>query len=213
MLEVLADVLDHQFQRLGVEIIGGLIEDELDPNQWTIPYGHFSAYGAIEETEVVAVANRGEERLKRFVDRFGITNTYLDYREMIEKARLDALVISVPDDLHYPIASTALDAGLHLLCEKPLALNVDQAEAMLAKAQAAKGVHMILFTYRWSTYHRYLRQLIEENYIGRPYHGHWHFFSDKGRSGQYEWKYDQQRSSGALSLRNVVRWRCVTTRR
>ena len=53
---------------IGTGRMGGLSEDELDPNQWTIPYGHFSAYGAIEETEVVAVANRGEERLKRFVD-------------------------------------------------------------------------------------------------------------------------------------------------
>ena len=69
------------------------------------------------------------------------------------------------------VAWMALDAGLHLLCEKPLALNVGQASAMLAKAQAAEVVHMILFTYRWSTHHRYLHQLIEEGYIRRPSHG------------------------------------------
>ena len=65
----------------------GLIEDELSVNQFSSPYGHFSAYAAIEQTEVVAVANRGVERLKRFTDRFGITNTYLDYREMIEQEK------------------------------------------------------------------------------------------------------------------------------
>ena len=64
---------------IGTGRMGGLIEDELTVNQFSSPYGHFSAYAAIEQTEVIAVANRGEERLKRFTDRFGITNTYLDY--------------------------------------------------------------------------------------------------------------------------------------
>ena len=180
---------------------------------WWADSMHLPSLKSHSGAQLVALCGRNQTRAAEMAAKYDIPQIYADYREMIEKARLDALVISVPDDLHYPIASTALDAGLHLLCEKPLALNVDQAEAMLAKAQSAKVVHMILFTYRWSTYHRYLRQLIEENYIGRPYHGHWHFFSDKGRSGQYEWKYDQQRSSGALSLFgshmiDMARWHC-----
>ena len=47
---------------IGTGRMGGLIEDELTVNQFSSPYGHFSAYAAIEQTEVVAVANRGEER-------------------------------------------------------------------------------------------------------------------------------------------------------
>ncbi|MFN8494339.1 MAG: hypothetical protein U0350_42460 [Caldilineaceae bacterium] len=65
--------------------MGGLIEDEIEPGSFTKPYSHFCAYQAITETEVVAVANRGAERLERFAKRFGVTNTYLDYRAMIER--------------------------------------------------------------------------------------------------------------------------------
>ncbi|MEE3259956.1 MAG: Gfo/Idh/MocA family oxidoreductase, partial [Candidatus Latescibacterota bacterium] len=167
---------------------------------WWADAMHLPSLKSHPGAQLVALCGRNQTRAAEMAAKYDIPQIFGDYREMIAKAELDALVISVPDEWHYPIASAALDAGLHLLCEKPLALNVGQASAMLAKAQAAEVVHMILFTYRWSTHHRYLHQLIEEGYIGRPYHGHWHFFSDKGRSGQYEWKYDQQRSSGALSL-------------
>ena len=74
----------------------GLIEDELDPNQFVTPYGHFSGFAASEETEVVAVANRSEERLKRFSDRFGVTNTYLDYREMIKREKPGIVSVTTP---------------------------------------------------------------------------------------------------------------------
>src|SRR6266540_5982064 len=72
---------------IGAGRMGGLIEDEIGEGSFSKPYGHFSAYQAIEQTEVVAVANRGAERLERFKQRFGVTNTYLDYREMIDKER------------------------------------------------------------------------------------------------------------------------------
>ena len=80
---------------IGTGRMGGLMEDEFPPgSQFHKPYGHFSAYQSIEETEVVAVANRGEERLKRFERRFGITNTYLDYREMIETEKPDIVSVT-----------------------------------------------------------------------------------------------------------------------
>ena len=68
---------------IGTGRMGGLIEDEIAPGNFTKPYSHFCAYAAIDETEVVAVANRGAERMQRFANRFGVTNTYLDYRTMI----------------------------------------------------------------------------------------------------------------------------------
>ena len=81
---------------IGTGRMGGLIEDELPAQGFGMPYGHLSAYRAIPDCEVVAVANRGEERLKRFADRFGIANTYLDYREMIDRERPDIVSITTP---------------------------------------------------------------------------------------------------------------------
>ena len=57
---------------IGTGRMGGLIEDEIPSNAFSSPYGHFSSYASIEETDVVAAANRGEERLQRFSKRFGV---------------------------------------------------------------------------------------------------------------------------------------------
>ncbi|HVG98304.1 MAG TPA: hypothetical protein VNK05_15460, partial [Chloroflexota bacterium] len=74
---------------IGTGRMGGLIEDEVPIGSFSKPYGHFGGYAAVPETEVVAVANRGQARLDRFVARFGgpggaAFRPYLDYREMIE---------------------------------------------------------------------------------------------------------------------------------
>ena len=86
---------------------------------------------------------------------------------MIEKGDLHAIEIITPDDLHYPMTMDALDAGLHVLCEKPLALNAAQAKEMYEKAEAAGVVHMTFFTYRWLPHYRYLKELVDEGYVGR----------------------------------------------
>ena len=85
---------------IGTGRMGGLIEDEIPSNAYSSPYGHFSSYASIDETEVVAAANRGEERLQRFSKRFGVSNTYLDYREMIEKEQPD--IVSVTTAIRPP---------------------------------------------------------------------------------------------------------------
>ena len=81
---------------IGTGRMGGLIEDELSANQFSSPYGHFSAYQYIQQTEVIAVANRSSDRLQRFAKRFGISNTYLDYQQMIEKEKPDIVSITTP---------------------------------------------------------------------------------------------------------------------
>jgi predicted dehydrogenase len=92
----------------------------------------------------------------------------------------------------------ALDAGLHVLCEKPLAFNATQAKAMLEKAEAVGVKHMVFFTYRWSPAGRYLKQLIDSGYIGRCFHFRVSYIAGYGRRAQYWWKWDRQRGLGVL---------------
>src|SRR5262245_45721189 len=86
------------------------------------------------QAQLVAVCGRNRERADQIAQQYNVAHAFSDYREMIEKAGLHALVISTPDDLHYPITMAALDAGLHVLCEKPLALDAVQARAMYERA-------------------------------------------------------------------------------
>ncbi len=117
---------------------------------------------------------------------------------MIQESNLDAIIISTPDDLHYEMTMHALDAGLHVLCEKPLALKAQQAWGMFQKAEDKGAKHMTYFTYRWMPFYHYARDLIEEGYIGHSYHCEFRFQMGGGRSQEYRWRFDKKRSNGVL---------------
>ena len=93
-----------------------------------------------------------------------------DWREVVESPLIDVVDISTPNDSHAEIAIAAARAGKHVLCEKPLALNVKQAEAMLAAAQKAKIVHMICHNYRRVPALAQAKKMIVEGAIGEIRH-------------------------------------------
>jgi len=115
---------------IGTGRMGGLMEDEFAAgSQFSLPYGHFSAYQSIDETEVVAVANRGEERLRRFEKRFGITNTYLDYRKMIETEKPDIVSVTTASKHRAePIIFCAEHGVRGIYSEKGLCASLAEAD-------------------------------------------------------------------------------------
>ena len=118
---------------IGTGRMGGLIEDELTSNQFSSPYGHYPAYEAIVETEVVAVANRSQERLTRFSERFGCDNTYLDYREMIEKEKPDIVSVTTPSLARAEAIIFAAEHGVKgIYSEKGLCASLAEADAITA---------------------------------------------------------------------------------
>lgn len=80
--------------------------------------------------DLAAVCGRNLAHTTEIAQKYAIPHIFTDYRQMIDQAGLDAVVVCSPDDLHYPMTMQALDKGLHVLCEKPLALDVAQARAM-----------------------------------------------------------------------------------
>ncbi|MBM3263039.1 MAG: Gfo/Idh/MocA family oxidoreductase [candidate division Zixibacteria bacterium] len=163
------------------------------------------------QADLAALCGRNADRAGEMAAKYGIPRIYADYREMIEKERLDALVVSTPDDMHYPIVMDALDAGLHVLCEKPLALNVEQAKTMYERAEAAGVRHMTFFTFRWMPHFRYVRDLTRDGYVGRCYHAHFDFLDDYGRDTAYGWRFDARRANGIVAdlgshMVDMARW-------
>jgi predicted dehydrogenase len=160
---------------------------------------------------IAAICRRNPDRAAEFAHKFGVRAVYSDYREMVDAGGLDALVVSVPDDLHHPITMYALDAGLHVLCEKPLAIDAGQTREMYDKAQAVGVKHMTYFTFRWVPYFSYLKELIDDGYIGCCYSIRASAFATFGRRTNYWWTYDRRRSDGVLSglgshLIDLSRW-------
>ena len=148
--------------------------------------------------QIAAICGRNRARAQEMADKYAIPMVYTNYRQMLDQADLDAVVIAVTDDLHYPMTIDAVAAGLHVLCEKPLALSAQQALAMTEKAQAMGVKHMTFFAWRFEAYHRYLHQLIGEGYIGRPYICQFRQVGGYGRDGLYAWRFDRQHGNGIL---------------
>jgi predicted dehydrogenase len=118
---------------IGTGRMGGLIQDEVPDNAFSSPYGHFSSYDSIDETEVVAVANRGAERLERFTKRFGVANAYLDYREMIEKEKPDIVSVTTPSLARAePIIFAAENGVRGIYAEKGLCASLAEADRIAA---------------------------------------------------------------------------------
>jgi predicted dehydrogenase len=130
---------------------------------------------------------------------------------MIAKGDLQAIVIATPDDLHYPMTMDALDAGLHVLCEKPLARTAAQAREMYERAEAVGVRHMTYFTWRWPPHYRYLKALVESDYTGRVYHANIRYVAGFSRQPDYQSTYDPQLGTGALGnqgshMIDMARW-------
>ncbi len=161
--------------------------------------------------EVAAVCGRREDYTQEIARKHAIPHAFIDYEAMIQHANLDAVVVSAPDDLHHSMSMTALEAGKHVLCEKPLALNAAQAREIVACAEDKGVVQMTNFSYRWMPNNQYMKQLVEQGYTGKPYHSHFRFHFGYGGGGDYAWRFDRQRSNGALGdmgshMIDLARW-------
>jgi predicted dehydrogenase len=165
---------------------------------WWADRIHLPSLKSHPRAELAAICGRDQTRAEKMAQKYMIPQVYADYRAMIEHGNLHALVVSAPDDLHYPIVMDALDAGLHVLCEKPLALNADQAKAMYDKAQAMGVKHLIFFTWRWMPHFQYLHHLIDTEFVGRCFQCHFRFLGGWGRDGEYGWRFDRQRANGVV---------------
>ena len=118
--------------------------------------------------EVTAVASRTPEKAAAAAARYGVPHVCADWRELVTRADVDAVCVATPDHLHYEPARAAMEAGKHVLIEKPMTIDLREADSLLAIAETAKVKVQVAFNHRWlpSYYQGYAA--IEKNAIGRP---------------------------------------------
>lgn len=130
---------------------------------------HIPCFGRNPRASVVAVADVSREAAEKAAADFGIPAAYADYREMLEREDLHAAVVCTPNKHHAPVTIAALERGLHVLCEKPLALNAEEGRAMLEAAIAAERILSVGFHYRHMPNARAARRLVEAGELGDVY--------------------------------------------
>ncbi len=154
---------------------------------------HMSGYTRLKDVEVIAVCDINEERVKEFAQRYHIPYTFTDYNEMLKMQEIDAVSVTAWNNIHAPASIAALRAGKDVLCEKPLALNADQAREMVEVSKETGKLLMVGFCRRFGDNTKALKEIIDTGDLGSIYYakagclrrwgnpGGW--FSDKQRSG------------------------------
>ncbi len=159
----------------------------------------FAASAAKGAAEIVAVADVDEASARNAAARFGVPHVYTDYRKLLQ-APLDAVSICTPNAYHEPAALAALDAGKHVLCEKPLALDYAGARRMAERAAASGLKHAVNFRYRWIPAAGYVRELIQAGELGEIYHVYAHYFNGTLHDPQTPIRWRQSRASAGSGV-------------
>jgi predicted dehydrogenase len=131
---------------------------------------HLPGLALCPEVRVAALCDANPEVLQRARELTKVSVATMDYREVLRREDVHAVIIATPNYLHAPIAIDAANAGKHVFCEKPLAMNFDEARRMFQAAESARVRHMTAFTYRFVPAMRYLKHLVDQGAVGTPYH-------------------------------------------
>lgn len=131
---------------------------------------HLPGFALCPDTKVLALCDTNAAVLAAASEQTGISATYTDYRELLKRDDIHAVVVATPNVYHAPIVLAAVEAGKHVMCEKPLAMNLGEAMGMLRAAEKANVRHMTAFTYRFVPAMRYMAHLVHTGQIGVPWH-------------------------------------------
>lgn len=155
---------------------------------------HAKGYRTSADAELIAVCDSNEERLHTLATEWDVPVRYTDYRRMLEETPLDMVSICLPNALHMEATLLALEAGMHVVCEKPMAPTVAEARQMLDEARRLNRRLMIAYNFRYRPDTQWMRNMIQSGALGAIFQANvaWRretgipgsgWFGEKGLSG------------------------------
>lgn len=144
---------------------------------------HIQGYKKLPNVEIVAACDINEERVKEKAKLYDIPNVFTDYNEMLETMDLDGVSVCTWNNAHAPASIAALKAGVNVLCEKPMAMNAEQAQEMLDVANESGKLLMIGFVKRFEEKTATVKKLIENGELGEVYYGKIGYTRRRGNPG------------------------------
>jgi predicted dehydrogenase len=155
---------------------------------------HIPAFMEHEDAEILAVCDTREDVLNKVADETGAKYRFTDYKELLKIDELDAVDICTPNFMHANPTVEALQAGKHVLVEKPIARNAEEGRAMVDAAKKAGKQLMVAYCWRWNPAARVLKRYAESGALGEVYYGKvqamrrrgipgWGVFTQKDKQG------------------------------
>ena len=169
-------------------------------------YKRLNDFFDVEHRPVLkVVAARNQQKAKAFADQWGYERIESDWRSVVAADDIDLIDIVAPNYLHRDIAIAAAEAGKMVLCEKPLAMNVSEAEEMTDAVEKAGVPNMVWFNYRRVPAIALAKQVVDEGRIGRPFHYRatylqdWTIAEDVPQGGAALWRLDLKEAGSGVT--------------
>ena len=142
-------------------------------------YKRVNDFFALEYRPVLkAACARSEDKIKAFAANWGYESVETDWRKLIARDDIDAVDICVPNNLHKEMAIAAAEAGKHILCEKPIALNTAEGEEMCAAVEKAGVANTVWYNYRRLPAVTLAKQIVDSGKLGKIFHYRANFLQD-----------------------------------
>jgi UDP-N-acetylglucosamine 3-dehydrogenase len=150
---------------------------------------HLVEFDANPHASIVAVCDKIESRAKESAEQYN-AQAFTDYKDLLANADVDVISVCLPNYLHAEVSIAALKAGKHVLCEKPMATSVEEAENMIRAAEENGRTLMIAHNQRFVSSHQKAKQLIDSGELGKIYS----FRTTFGHPGPERWSIDGRNS-------------------
>ncbi|MDF2685007.1 MAG: oxidoreductase, partial [Clostridia bacterium] len=137
----------------------------------SISHCHGDGYRQLgDRVELVACCDLDDEKAKSYATKYGYKKVYTDYKKMLSENKLDAVSVCTWNSAHAKCVIEALNSGVNVLCEKPMAMNKEEAKAMEAAAKANNRLLMIGFVRRYGNDAAAALDFINKGYLGDVYY-------------------------------------------
>ena len=174
---------------------------------------HVEAVRRLGYVEVVALAASSQESARAKADRLSIERAYSSYQELLADPLVEVVHICTPNYLHYPVVMAALEAGKHVICDKPLGMTQVEARQMRDRAREARVVNAVVFNYRFNALVQQARVMVARGDIGQVRFVHGHYLQDwLLYETDFSWRLEADKAGASSSVGDIGSHWCDTVR-
>ena len=150
---------------------------------WIARDYHIPNYKKLDNVELVALCDIDQERVEKVARQFEVEQFYTDHRQLLDKHKLDIVDVCTPNYAHSLVSVDALETGANVICEKPMAMNVQECERMIAAAKKNRRLLTVGFHFRFMPAMEQLKRMIEGGLVGDIYYSRGFYLRRSGIPG------------------------------
>jgi predicted dehydrogenase len=174
---------------------------------------HVEAARRLGYVEVVALAASSQESARAKADRLSIDRAYSSYQELLGDPLVEVVHICTPNYLHYPVVMAALEAGKHVICDKPLGMTRVEARQMRDRAREARVVNAVAFNYRFNALVQQARAIVSGGRLGQVRFIHGYYLQDwLLYETDFSWRLEADKGGASSSVGDIGSHWCDTVR-